>query len=44
MRQAAALVVPLRVAGGTRIKILEAWAEGVARHLNNHRRRGAGRL
>jgi len=29
MRQAAALVVPLRVAGGTRIKILEAWAKGL---------------
>lgn len=28
-RQAAALVVPLRVAGGTRIKILEAWAKGL---------------
>lgn len=27
--QAAALVVPLRVAGGTRIKILEAWAKGL---------------
>jgi glycosyltransferase involved in cell wall biosynthesis len=29
IRQAAALVVPLRVAGGTRIKILEAWAKGL---------------
>jgi glycosyltransferase involved in cell wall biosynthesis len=26
---AAGLVVPLRVAGGTRIKILEAWAKGL---------------
>jgi len=27
--RAAALVVPLRIAGGTRIKILEAWAKGL---------------
>lgn len=27
--RAAALVVPLRVAGGTRIKILEAWSKGI---------------
>jgi len=29
MRGSAALVVPLRVGGGTRIKILEAWANGL---------------
>lgn len=29
IKQSAALVVPLRVAGGTRIKILEAWAKGL---------------
>jgi glycosyltransferase involved in cell wall biosynthesis len=29
MREAAALVVPLRIAGGTRIKIIEAWAKGL---------------
>lgn len=29
IEQAAALVVPLRVGGGTRIKILEAWAKGL---------------
>jgi hypothetical protein len=29
IRQAAALVVPLRVGGGTRVKILEAWAKGL---------------
>ncbi len=29
IRQSAALVVPLRVGGGTRIKILEAWAKGL---------------
>jgi glycosyltransferase involved in cell wall biosynthesis len=29
IKQAAALVVPLRIGGGTRIKILEAWAKGL---------------
>jgi len=29
LSQAAALVVPLRIGGGTRIKILEAWAKGL---------------